>query len=139
MNENAELLSSILNKYGFKYTLNDQKSNIFIFNIYEKDINSIYNVLYEEMTDNGIDSTTKGFNDYGYEVDTIISGFAVLNGKLNRKKYIKKRIFLSLGIIAVLLFIVFFCLIKPEPIKKDSGVGLGKRTVEHNIENKQNK
>jgi hypothetical protein len=135
MSENAELLSSILNKYGFKYTLNDQKNNISIFNIYEKDIGNIYNILIDEMTGVGIDSATKGFNDYGYEIDNILGGFAALNGKLNRKKYLKKRIFLLIGIISIIaiLLSIFFCLIKPELIKKDSGVGPGKRTVEHNI------
>jgi len=46
----------------------------------------------------------------------------------------KKKIFLLVAIIAVvaiLLFVIFFCLIKQEPAGRDTNVGLGKRTVEH--------
>jgi hypothetical protein len=40
----------------------------------------------------------------------------------------------NIGIIAILLFIVFFCFIRPEPIMKNSGVGFGRHSTKQYID-----
>jgi hypothetical protein len=82
--EYAKILISILDKHGIKY-INNQNNNIFVFDIYEKDIVNIYNILKYERIGDGIDPVTKGFNDYGRKVDDLLSEFSRLGAKLKKE------------------------------------------------------
>jgi len=80
--EYAKILIYILNKRGIKYAMNDQGNNNFVFNIYKKDIDIIYDILTVEMIGGEQDVATKDFNNYGIKVDHLLGDFAAIKYKL---------------------------------------------------------
>jgi len=76
--EYAEILIYILNKRGIKYAMNDQGNNIFVFNIHERNIDNIYDILTVEMIGGEQDAATKNFNKYGIKVDHLLGDFSAI-------------------------------------------------------------
>ena len=52
-----------------------------MINIYDADIEKIFDILINEMCGNGMDDSSGGLNDYGKIIDNIAGSFAILKYK----------------------------------------------------------